>query len=356
MRMMQLIAVAGIVAALAIFPGSEANAGKESVRYSRKKISRATVHIVTVNLNDPRIEVRPVVAGNQVGRRQSFTGFLARHQPLAQLTGSYFGLRNSLPVGDLVIRGRRLYDGHVGSALALRQDNTARIIDIPHRWKSSWHGYENVLQGGIRLVENGKTAVYPTSQGFYSRDLLRATTRTAVGLTRHRKLLLVAVENNVQLSRLAGIMKALGCVDAMTLDGGTSTGIAFGHRVLVQPGRTISNVLQVVERPRPVYPKKARVKKQVKAVPPATPTFPLPAKPAPKASPDAMMTPRKPAAMPALPTAPERLTENSYEIWFGNRTLLANPPRFRYSKKSEASSQQSADDRFVLFDRFVRYS
>lgn len=237
-----------LLLAVALCAGVFAHPG---VRYSKQWLNRARVHVITVDLNDKTLQVKPVVGRNRPGRRQSFLGFMAEHQPLAQLTGTYFGLRNGLPIGDLLSDGRWIFDGFAGSALVITPENTAAIVNIPPRWKYSWPGYTTVIQGGIRLTQQGKYAVYPRVQGFRDTSLYRRASRTAVGIQEGNRLVLVAVNKPVLLSELAAIMKALKCRDAMTLDGGTSTGMAFGTDVILMPGRTLSNVLVVTERPVP---------------------------------------------------------------------------------------------------------
>jgi len=221
----------------------------DSVRYEVCTVANTRVHVITVDLTDPTILLTPAVAYDVVGKRQSFIGFLADRQPLAQITGSYFSLQSGYPIGDLVIGSRQRFDGMVGSALAMKPDNTAEIKNIPYQWRYSWPGYESVVQGGIRLVQNGKYAVYPQQQGFRDPGLFRHATRTAVGLKNEKVMLLVGVNKEILLSQLAAIMKGLGCIDAMTFDGGTSTGLAYGSEVLITPGRTLANVLIVVKRP-----------------------------------------------------------------------------------------------------------
>jgi len=220
-----------------------------SVTYSKHWINRTRVHVVWVDLNDPTIKVTPLLAWNAINRRRSFVGFMAAHQPLAQMTGNFFSLQSGYPVGDIVIGGTKVAEGRVGSALAIKPGNQVSIIDIPHQWRYSWPGYESVLRGGIRLVENGKAALNPKGQGFRDPALFRPATRTAVGLDSRNRLLMVAVNKGVYLSDMAGIMKALGCTAAMSLDGGTSTGLAYRGDVILMPGRTLPNVLAVIQRP-----------------------------------------------------------------------------------------------------------
>ena len=224
---------------------------QESVTYQVHWINKTRVHVVTVDLNDRELLVTPVLANGTPGARKSFTAFLAERQPLAQISGSYFSVKTAQPIGDMVIAGKMVYLGHAGSALTIKPDNTAAIVNIPYKKNISWKGYESVLQGGVRLVQNGKFAVYPKEQGFKDPGIFRKATRTAVGITDQNKLLLVAVNKEIFLSELAGILKALGCRDAMSLDGGTSTGLAVGLDIIFTPGRMLSNVLMVVRRPPP---------------------------------------------------------------------------------------------------------
>lgn len=225
-----------------------ANGWTASVAYAVRWVHATRVHVISVDLRDRTLEVMPAIANNTPGTRQSFLAFMAEHQPLAQITGGYFSMSTSLPIGSIVIHRQLRYLGVAGSALAIRADNTAEIVNIPYGWRYSWPGYEHVLQGGMRLVQHSRYAVFPRDQGFRDPTLFEHATRTAVGLIGGKRLLLVAVNKMILLSELAAIMKGLGCTDAMTLDGGYSTGLAIGGHTILLPGRTLSTVLMVTRR------------------------------------------------------------------------------------------------------------
>ena len=127
------------------------------------------------------------------------------------------------------------------------KNGKGKIIDIPYKWEYSWPGYQMVMQGGIRLVENGKSTVYPRSQGFRHNDLFRPAARTAIGI-HDDTLVMLAVTKPILLSKLAAVMKGIGCTEAMTLDGGPSTGLAIGKSIIVNPGRQLPTVLMVVKK------------------------------------------------------------------------------------------------------------
>ncbi|MHB9131716.1 MAG: phosphodiester glycosidase family protein [Armatimonadota bacterium] len=298
----------------------------ESVSYVTHRLYNVMVHIIVVDLNDPTILVTPRIARNTPGRRQSFVSFMAEHQPLAQITGSYFSMTGpAYPIGDIVIGGKLRYDGPIGSALAIKPNNLAGIVNVPRYRKYNWKGYESVLQGGIRLVQNGKYALYPSTQGFRDPDLFRQATRTAVGIQQNNRLLLVAVGRGVSLVTMVKIMKALGCRDAMTLDGGTSTGLAFSTSPIYTPGRMISNVLMVTRRPPPPP------QSEIRPTQPAQPEIgPYPPKPS--------ISPKTESKAPGIGASMERaagfnLTPMAFKelSWHRLPASLVNHPRFRYS-------------------------
>ncbi len=239
---------------LGLCAGGWAGGPASSVSYQILTAANVRAHVITADLRNPALLVKPAVAYDRPGRGQSFLRFMADHQPLAQISGSYFSVKSWHPVGDLVIDGKLRYRGLVGTALAVRPDNTVELVDIPKGWKYSWPGYEQVLRGGIRLLRQGAYAANPRAQGFRDPGLFRPTSRTAVGITANRRLLLVATAQPITIARTASVMKHLGCTDAMTLDGGTSTGLAYGGSVIITPGRMLSNVLLITERPAPPDP------------------------------------------------------------------------------------------------------
>lgn len=80
----------------------------------------------------------------------------------------------------------------------------------------------------------------------------------SVGVLPQHRLVIVQTGNAV-LADLAGIMKQLGCVDAMALDGGGSTGFAFNGQCITSTPRKLGNVLMVVRRPKEELAKRREV-------------------------------------------------------------------------------------------------
>jgi len=235
-----------VMTVLLLLLGRAAFSVPAGVQYTRQTVSDVSMNIIDVDLNDPSILVTPVTAQDEPGKRKTFKEFLTSHHPLAQITGGFFDLHSGAPIGDVVVHGKSIYlTPGVGTALVIKPDNTAAMIDSQPA--TGWDGYESVLQGGVRLVRDGVAACDPLQQGFHDRYMQRLTSRILVGLWPGNHLALMST-GHVYLPDLADILVKMGCQDAMALDGGGSTGIAYDGRQLFSSGRKLSNVLMVLRR------------------------------------------------------------------------------------------------------------
>ncbi len=92
-----------------------------------------------------------------------------------------------------------------------------------------WSKIDSVIGGGPMQVRGGAIAVDAAAEGFNSDFSEKKHPRTAIGRTVDNDLWIVAVDgrqetgDGMTLVELAQLMKHLGCVDAMNLDGGGST-------------------------------------------------------------------------------------------------------------------------------------
>ncbi len=104
-----------------------------------------------------------------------------------------------------------------------------------------------MIAGGPDLVIDGKEAPPSTSATFADPRFTTSTTpRTAIGLTAQGKLLLVSTAA-AKISDMKEIMRALGCVEAINLDGGGSTGLYYNGTTLMTPGRQLTTMFLVYE-------------------------------------------------------------------------------------------------------------
>jgi len=136
----------------------------------------------------------------------------------------------------------------MGTAMAITPDNKVAFGRVVWGYTADWSGYETVLACGPTVVKNGQVDLKVPQERFRDPHVLGAAVRTAVGLTANNRLLLVTITRGVTLAKLAQVMKALGCVDAMNLDGGASMAMYYRGKVVVPAGRRLTNLLVVHEK------------------------------------------------------------------------------------------------------------
>lgn len=114
-----------------------------------------------------------------------------------------------------------------------------------------WETVVESIGAGPRLVRDGRASFNISSamaEGFTEAKVLsQSLARSAVGVTKDRRLLLVSA-GALRMQELAALMLMLGCEDAMSLDGGASSGLWFDGKYVTKPGREIPNAILVYER------------------------------------------------------------------------------------------------------------
>jgi Phosphodiester glycosidase len=115
---------------------------------------------------------------------------------------------------------------------------------------------KHVIGGGPRLLKSGQIYISRNSERFKNDIAKSRAARTAVGINKEGTLVFVTVDKcppsakagksaGATLEELAQIMKDLGCVDAMNLDGGSSTSMVLNGNLINTPSngieRSVSN-------------------------------------------------------------------------------------------------------------------
>jgi len=222
------------------------------VAYAPRTVAGVRLHVITVDLNDPRVVVSPALARGGSGCQESFSSFISRLNPAAAINGTFFSKRNFRPIGDIVIARKLAHFGGMGTAIAFANDGVD-CIRLPNSRRVDWWEYQSALAAGPLLVWGGFAKPMPGGEGFGDPHVFaKAAPRSAVGITRRNKLLLVTTIRGTSLAKLAQAMRALGAVYAVNLDGGASSALWCNGRSLTSAGRRLTNVLCVYVRDRPV--------------------------------------------------------------------------------------------------------
>ena len=223
--------------------------GSGGVYYRKGYVLGVGVNVIEADLSNSEVRVAAMVAEGGIGSEERFGQMVRRAQPAAAITGTFFGMRNLIPTGDLVINGQPVFRGFIGTAIAITEGNVVSFISTRYGESSTdWSLYDTVIRGGPRLVDSGRVTMTARSEGFRSLPIKQRRARTAVGLTRENRLQFVAVRQGITLWELAKVMRSLGAYHSVALDGGTSTAMYFAGRFIARPGRALTNVLMIYHR------------------------------------------------------------------------------------------------------------
>jgi hypothetical protein len=109
---------------------------------------------------------------------------------------------------------------------------------------------DSVVNGGPRLVTDGRVSIAPSADGLIHPDDasyfygwgIRRNPRTMIGVDRRGRLLLVEVDGRyaahsqgLSIPEAGELMRSLGAVQAMNLDGGGSSTMVVGGKVVNTP-------------------------------------------------------------------------------------------------------------------------
>jgi exopolysaccharide biosynthesis protein len=173
-----------------------------------------------------------------------------RLKPRVAINGTYFNLRNNEPVGALVMEGRLIYDGLSSAVLTIGEDGQVSIEYHRGKFGRNFGWANNVrtaVGAGPLLLQDGRVALRPHDEGFGDPSLFALARRSAAGVTSQGKLLLVTISTPITLNKLAFVMLRLGAVDAMALDGGSSTALYSNGQFITRPQRELTNLILVYD-------------------------------------------------------------------------------------------------------------
>ena len=138
--------------------------------------------------------------------------------------------------------------------LVFRSNRTAatkftvgETVQIESNWQPDLNAYPHIVGGGPLLVRQGQIVLDAAAEKFTSAFITEAAPRSGIGRTQTGDLLLVSVQNapdgkEPTLTHMAQIMQQLGAVDALNLDGGSSTTLYLGGQILDRAPRSSARV------------------------------------------------------------------------------------------------------------------
>ncbi|GIW22660.1 MAG: hypothetical protein KatS3mg068_1667 [Candidatus Sericytochromatia bacterium] len=150
-----------------------------------------------------------------------------------------YKIKNSpIPQGGFVISIDK-----AGSEIAEEFPLGARVY-IDSIREAEWKNVRTLITGSPQLVKNGK--IYNT---FFKEKLNPSikypAQRSAIGLTHNNKFIMLTAIGKLTLTKLAQIMKRLGCIEALALDGGGSVDLYMKGKNITNNNRPVTNSIIV---------------------------------------------------------------------------------------------------------------
>ncbi|WNZ44640.1 phosphodiester glycosidase family protein [Leptolyngbya boryana CZ1] len=139
----------------------------------------------------------------------------------------------------LVFRSNRTAAGSFPPATPVQLESIFTPSDLA--------AFPNLIGGGPLLIRDGQIVLDARLEQFSDAFIRETAARSAIGQTSDGRILIVTAQNNVAglgatLSDMAEIMQQLGAVNALNLDGGSSTTLYLGGQLLDRPPRTSARV------------------------------------------------------------------------------------------------------------------
>lgn len=235
------VSIFGLLAAASL---ASAKPASRPIAYVPFVTGRVVYHAVQADVSSGLVDSRTAYANRLVSPWR----MIQDNQPTVAVNGTFFAPQNGVPVADVLVDGKLEARGNRGSVLAVADDGTVQIADRGFKRSFDWDGFRYGMRGGVRILTKGKVMPNPRAQAFKDPRIWGKAARTAVGITKSGKVLIVATKHSVTLSQLAKAMKSRGVVDAVSLDGGGSTCMYYRGKMVVSTGRRLSNLFTLHER------------------------------------------------------------------------------------------------------------
>jgi hypothetical protein len=236
----------------------------QPIQVRKREIYGVPFYQATIDLADP-FTYLSIGLANQARRANSsrisygdepFPSFVSRLNAALVVSGTFFSLDARKQVmGNMVSGGRFLkyvpWENY-GTTLGIGPGKRLQMITARVDGKPAWHHHWFSLTAGPRLLRHGRIWLAPRTEGFEDPRVLGVARRAAAGFTAGgRTLVLATFLSSLSLQKEAQIMRAIGCREALNLDGGSSLGFAHHNQLLVRPSRQLTNVIAVYDRWHP---------------------------------------------------------------------------------------------------------
>lgn len=197
---------------------------------SEIKTNRDTVKID--NINQPRMLSTHIIV---------YTKSWGEYTPPSPKYGIQIAVRDGKIINYSESVNKIPNDGFVivGPKSKLEKLKDSKTIKLNIETNPKWDNVNHIISGGPYLVKNGEVYVDINEERLTA--IGGRNPRTAIGYTKDNHLIMVAADGRegasigLTLHELAYLMKELGCINAMNLDGGGSTVMYVNGKIVNKP-------------------------------------------------------------------------------------------------------------------------
>jgi exopolysaccharide biosynthesis protein len=264
-RSFLFLGAAALAQGLNIIP--TANQPSQPISVRRSTVAGVPLYQTTIDLTDPHTLMAIGLANNSTlanpeGLRgdEAFSRMMVRYHAAVVASGTFFSVdAHRRLMGNMVSAGRFLKYSpweNYGTTLGIRAGNQPEMVTARVDGKPEWAEHWFSITGGPRLLRGGRIWLAPRSEGFTDPRVMGVANRSAIGFPASgKKLILVTFLSALPLWREARVMRAIGCSEAMNLDGGGSVALSRSGRILVTPRRSLTNVIVTydINHPAPSF-------------------------------------------------------------------------------------------------------
>jgi exopolysaccharide biosynthesis protein len=215
----------------------------------------SSIHVI---IADPKeYNIFPVRASsNGTISRETVASLAQKHHACAAVNGGFWKL-NGDPAGILKIdhrwyRGANKLRGAIGwsqdnkivliDRIQTKSEETYDLVTLDNYIAEEWKILEHIVGGAPLLIKNGKVIEDYSPEQVLKSFVTRRHPRTAVGVRATGEWVFVVVDGRflgifggMTIPTLAQFMLGLGCVDAVNLDGGSSSTLVLEGHIINRP-------------------------------------------------------------------------------------------------------------------------
>lgn len=230
------------------------------LKFVKATLKGVPFYQATIDLKDPEtfLSIELANKADQANCAQythgdeAFTSFVKRSNGAVVQNGTFFSKDDQKRVmGNMVTSGRYVKYSqweNYGTTLGIKKNNEPEMITARIEGQPDWSQHWFSITCGPRLVTNGEIFINAEAEGFTDSHVLGVGPRCAIGYPASKdKIYLVTFLMGLSLKKEAEVMKAMGCANAMNLDGGASKALAHNGAVIVPASRSLTNVLVVYD-------------------------------------------------------------------------------------------------------------